>query len=388
MAGLAANSRSQGQQIAQNQAMERLKAMGMVQEQEANQMQLEQMKSERAARQQFLADPNADPLLKEMLEAALPADIVASYRDQKKAQSRAALTAGIARLGKNDQAGAYQLAQQALQAGLTEDDVKAAFSGTPYFRGMGAENEWSSFREAHPDMPVDQQIEAFGKLKGAGSKPSISTEYVGMNAFRVGREPSTGAELWREPAGTLKPGATEIASAIAAKQAAGIALGVPELAAKIDPNDRAKLVAQAKIYNASGSPMEYAILNRTIGPIDDNYAALFSQLGQLNASLARAYMGGRISQRLYERLSMHVPQPGDPPDLIADKIRSLLGPTGVLKTEEKALNDVYGAPIEGMPETRTNPTTARGASPAGTPVYVGGKLVGYTTDGKTMTPVR
>ena len=188
------------------------------------------------------------------------------------------------------------------------------------------------------------------QVAASGGKPSIDTEYSGMSASRVARDPVTGRELWRTLAGTLRPSAQQITAQAEARKAAGIAASIPELASKIDPNDQKKLAQQAKLYGASGSPIEFYALSKMVGPVDKNYAMLFSQLGQLNASLARAYFGGRISQQLYQRLSTHMPQPGDPPELIADKVQSLLGPKGVLAQEHDSIAQLYGGGLAGPSE--------------------------------------
>jgi len=192
--------------------------------------------------------------------------------------------------------------------------------------------------------------------------PSIDTEYEGDKGSRVGRDPTTGAVLWRSPAGTLKPSAEALKADREARMAAGIAQSIPELASKIDPNDTRKLASQAKLYSMSGNPIEYYAASKIMGPIDNNYANLFSQIGQLDAALTRAYTGGRISAQVYQRLHPHFPSPGDPPELLADKIKSLLGPTGVLQQEHDAISQLAGGEVGGpLP---ISPASGEGA-PAG-----------------------
>jgi hypothetical protein len=70
-----------------------------------------------------------------------------------------------------------------------------------------------------------------------------------------------------------------------------------------------------------------------------------------------------------EVIRLHVPKPEDSPDLINQKIDWW---------QRVGLNQ-YKTMLGAAPGS-ANPSE-------GTPVYVGGKLVGHTTDGKTMVPV-
>ena len=201
-----------------------------------------------------------------------------------------------------------------------------------------------------------------GPTAAKPGKPSIDTEYEGDKASRIARDLATGAILWKSPAGSLKPSAEALKADREARMAAGIAQSIPELAAKIDPNNTGKLASQAKLYIMSGNPVEYYAASKIMGPLDNNYAMLFSQIGQLDAALTRAYTGGRISAQVYQRLHPHFPSPGDPPELLADKVKSLLGPNGVLQQEHDAISQLAGGEVGGPLEV--SPASGAGA-PAG-----------------------
>lgn len=113
------------------------------------------------------------------------------------------------------------------------------------------------------------------------------------------------------------------------------------------------------------------------GAVDPKFATYFNDLGQVQTDLIGAATSG--SSRSYQLISMlkpHIPDPTDPPTRALEKMRGF--EMGRFRAAREAILG-SGAPV--------GPAADDSAVSGGTPVYVGGKLVGYTTDGKTMTPV-
>lgn len=188
------------------------------------------------------------------------------------------------------------------------------------------------------------RVKNFETALGAGGvKPQIRKVDTGTTSYYEGLDPTTGAVLWSSTPTPGKAPATVIQADLDARKTAGILRAIPGLLSQIPP-DRNKMVQQYWLYSVN--PTERFGLEKIYGPVDSKYAALFSQLGQAQAGLSRSYMGGRPAQQLFERLSSHMPQPGDPPELVADKILSLGGPNGVLNQEQAVVQQAYGIPAE------------------------------------------
>jgi hypothetical protein len=51
------------------------------------------------------------------------------------------------------------------------------------------------------------------------------------------------------------------------------------------------------------------------------------------------------------------------------------------------MQELAAAKAQALAKPTPAPTGGGGGGPAGKPVFSGGKIIGYTTDGKTMTPV-
>ena len=106
---------------------------------------------------------------------------------------------------------------------------------------------------------------------------------------------------------------------------------------------------------------------------DPKLTDMLAQVSVINTTLTGMVMrswGTRNVGAAQEVIRLHVPTPTDSPDLINQK----------LDWWQKV----------GLRQYKTMLGAAPGAgssTPSGTPVYVAGKLAGYTTDGKTMTPV-
>ncbi len=111
------------------------------------------------------------------------------------------------------------------------------------------------------------------------------------------------------------------------------------------------------------------------GKADPEYTAYFNALGQVQTDLvSSATSGGSRSFQLITMLRPHIPDPTDPPDRALEKLRGF----------DKGRFAAIKATLLNQPSTA--PATPNAGSRQ--PVYVDGKLVGYTTDGKTMEPVR
>ena len=105
---------------------------------------------------------------------------------------------------------------------------------------------------------------------------------------------------------------------------------------------------------------------------DPRLTDMLAQVSVINTTLTGMVMrswGTRNVAAAAEVIRLHVPKPEDSPDLINQKIDWW---------QRVGLNQ-YKTMLGAAPGS-ANPSE-------GTPVYVGGKLVGHTTDGKTMVPV-
>ncbi len=113
------------------------------------------------------------------------------------------------------------------------------------------------------------------------------------------------------------------------------------------------------------------------GAVDPAYSAYFNDLGQLQTDLVGAATSGSSrSYQLIDMLKPHIPSPTDPPARALEKMKGF--EMGRFKAAREAILGT-GAPVDPF---------SSGSTPSGTPVYdTAGKIIGYTTDGKTMTPV-
>lgn len=322
MAGLAANSRAQGQRQAQLDAIEQLKAQGLMEENAAGAMNLQDAMSQRAARQKLLDDPNTDPLLKQMLAAGLPAEVVNSLKTQKQNQAAAALYSGVARLQKGDLSGAMNLAAQARAAGVEPSDIKEAFAGTEFFKD--------------PESEEVKQLNLLLKEKALEKPDKPVSPYAGAVSWRTETDPTTGRDiqvpyavdrtgkLTRVPFGS-EAGAT-LGGAIPGK------LNANEKRLIDSVNDIAEMMPDMpEMIDALGNPssvelaMQWAKYRApfgALGAVDPKFAAYFNSLGQIQTDLiSAATTGGSRAMRLIDMLKPHIPSPTDPPDRAMEKLK-------------------------------------------------------------------
>lgn len=89
-----------------------------------------------------------------------------------------------------------------------------------------------------------------------------------------------------------------------------------------------KMLEQYAIYNQSktmGVVREAGqMVGLDIAKLDPTYAKFFATLGQLDATALRAYMKGRPNQVLYDRISQHIPKPGEPQEVVEEKLKALV----------------------------------------------------------------
>jgi hypothetical protein len=309
MAGLAANSRSQGQRQAQLDAIEKLKEQGLLQEQQANAMNLQDAIAQRVARQELLDDPNVDPTVKAMVAANLPASIVDSYKNQKKEQASGTLFAGIARLGKNDKAAAMKLAQDAAAAGLSPAEIKSAFSGTEYFRDPDSEEMKALRLIAEQNNIALQNQRLAGGTDTLTPVPATDITRVNGKTGYWARDKSGRATFVEMEGAKPKLNANEQKLVDSVND---ITIQLPkfqQVAQRL--TDRSDQVWEYIKYRAHGH----------MGTVDPDWAEYFNTVGQLQTDLVSAATSGSSrSFALIDMLRPHIPDPKDTPKLALDKM--------------------------------------------------------------------
>jgi len=315
LAGLAANSRSSGQRQAQLDAIEKLKEQGLIQEQQANAMNLQDAASQRAARQKWLDDPNVDPQMKMMISAGLPADAITGYKNQKKDQALSTLNAGVFRLAKGDKAGAMKLAQDAALAGISEAEIKSAFSGTEYFRDPESE-EMKALRM----LLMQGQLAAQGTKAEKPENLTWRTESVDGKTVQVPYrfDPATGSmsrvPIAGEPLGA--PGKLNANQQRLVDSVNDIAEQMPDMKGMIDDLGNPSSIELGIQYAKYRAPFGVG------GSVDPKFAAYFNALGQIQTDLiAAATTGGSRSFALIDMLKPHIPDPTDPPSRAMEKLK-------------------------------------------------------------------
>lgn len=117
-----------------------------------------------------------------------------------------------------------------------------------------------------------------------------------------------------------------------------------------------------------------------LGKPDPKFVAYFNALGQVQTDLVgAATSGGSRSFQLISMLKPHIPDPTDPPDRALEKLKGF----------DKGRFAAIKATLLNQPSTAT-PTANRPDIATPQPVIddATGKLLGYTTDGKTYVPVK
>jgi len=108
---------------------------------------------------------------------------------------------------------------------------------------------------------------------------------------------------------------------------------------QIDEKDVAKMATEGWKYNNSTiAGLAGQLTGGKIGGFDPKYVEIFTNMGQLEASLQRALTNGRVAKELYMRLIQHVPHVGEPPEITYDKLHSLVSDKGLMKQMRDAIS--------------------------------------------------
>lgn len=350
MAGLMANTLDQGQRDAQERAMARMRASGMAEDTEEKQYNFAQTKKQDAAREKMLNDPSLPPEVKQWLSmGASPADVMKMQNQRKQGQVESLL------LQLPDPA-----TRQKLWSMMQGSDPSLVV--TPAIEKMlgigekaAAPNIYADWKTEHP-TGTPEQFKALSK-EGGGDTELKQVYHHETGTTTWDYVPKTGAA--GTSAGEVRPpmGSNAIADANAASE------GLTELQDDIKglnltpgqewmPNWAT--VARQKLGFASDDPR-----------ITD----MLAQVSVINTTLTGMVMrswGTRNVAAAQEVIRLHVPTPSDSPKLINQKI----------DWWQKYGLQQYKTMLGATPD-----------SGKGTAVYLGGKLIGYTTDRKTFTPV-
>lgn len=234
------------------------------------------------------------------------------------------------------------------------------------FAGLGEKptqpNELGLWLQQHPGKGVDDYIAAKRAPKDETELKQVYDPTKGTTAWTY--VPKTGTV--GSTAGEVRPpmGANAIADADAASA------GMTEL--------------QQDIKNLNLSPGQASMPNwwavgrqkLGFGAGDPKLTDMLAQVSVINTTLTGMVMrswGTRNVSAAQEVIRLHVPTPTDSPELINQK----------LDWWQRVGLRQYKTMLGATPRAADSASSAK---PSGTPVYVGGKVVGYTTDGKTMTP--
>jgi hypothetical protein len=358
MSGLAANTRSAGSRQAQLDAIEKLKEQGLIQEQQANAMNLQDAAAQRVARQKWLDDPNVDPQMKMMISAGLPADAITGYKNQKKDQALSALNAGVFRLAKGDKAGAMKLAQDAALAGINEAEIKSAFSGTEYFRDPESE-----------EMKALRMLLMQGQLAAQGTKADKpenlswrqETDSSGRTVQVPYRyDPTKGmvrVPIEGDPTASA-PGKLSTTQQRLVDSVNDIQEQMPDLPAMIDGLGNPSSVELGLQWAKYRAPFG------ALGSVDPKFASYFNALGQIQTDLvAAATTGGSRSFALIDMLRPHIPEPTDPPARAMEKLKGFnMGRFNAIRKTLLGVGPSPGSrPLEGSGGSA--PASTSGVSP-------------------------
>jgi hypothetical protein len=361
MSGLAANTRSAGSRQAQLDAIEKLKEQGLIQEQQANAMNLQDAAAQRAARQKWLDDPNVDPQMKMMISAGLPADAITGYKAQKKDQALSALNAGVFRLAKGDKAGAMKLAQDAALAGISEAEIKSAFSGTEYFRDPESE-EMKALRM----LLMQGQLAAQGTKADKPENLSWRQETVDGKTVQVPYRYDPAKGMVRVPiegdATASAPGKLNANQQRLVDSVNDIAEQMPDMKQMIDDLGNPSSIELGIQYAKYRAPFGIG------GSVDPKFAAYFNALGQIQTDLvAAATTGGSRSFALIDMLKPHIPDPTDPPARAMEKLKGFdMGRFNAIRKNLLGEGPAPGSrPMEGSGGTA--PASTSGFTPGGEP---------------------
>jgi hypothetical protein len=315
MSGLAANTRSAGSRQAQLDAIEQLKAQGMLQDQQEKSIEMADAAQQRAARVKWLNDPNVDPQMKAMIAAGLPPDAISAYKSQKKDQALSALNAGVMRLGKGDKASAMKLAQDAASAGISEAEIKSAFSGTEYFRDPESE-EMKALRM----LLMQGQLAAQGTKADKPENLSWRQETVDGKTVQVPYRYDPAKGMVRVPiegdATASAPGKLNANQQRLVDAVNDISEQMPDMKQMVEDLGNPSSIDLGIQYAKYRAPFGIG------GTVDPKYAAYFNALGQIQTDLvAAATTGGSRSFALIDMLKPHIPDPTDPPARAMEKLK-------------------------------------------------------------------
>lgn len=193
------------------------------------------------------------------------------------------------------------------------------------------------------------------------------TEFVGgvQHKFAYNYDQETGQVVSKVDLGPEKLLAQERSALESEKVGLQQANRLLENMSSIDESDVSKMAAEGWKYNHStiAGLLGQATGGR-VGGFDRRYVEIFTNMGQLEASLQRALTNGRVAEGLYNRLIAHVPHTGEPPEITYDKLRSLVSDKGLMKQMRDAIQN-SGDQVSNQLKQQSGPESAPAATSGG-----------------------